>query len=623
MALLFVVVVVLFVVVCLLLLLLVVVVVCCCFCVCCCCCCCLLFLFVVVVVGCFINDHVWAAGDATDFPLKQGGIATQQADVAARSIAARAGAPVGLERFSPLLRGILLTGRGAWWLRNDPTGGAGEGDLAGHALWWPPSKIAGRWLSPYLAKRDEGAAGEPPRGTPLEVRLSHSAAPAGASASSAGRDRRAVPREAVPPGRCAVMRERSSRPRVVIAGGGVAAVEALLALRELAGQHVAHRAARPGARVPSPPVVRGHPVRLRRAGAARYRRPRRRARREGPACRPGGRRPRSRRRAARRRGRDRLRPARGGGRRAPARRRSPARSGSPVLRTPPASKRCSTRSCEATRATVVFTRPGPARRGRCRSTSSRSWQRSSCATAAFATRDLTVVTPEREPLWLFGLAASRAVRELLAQRGVALRTSGRARAAHGGVLELEAGSRWPPTRSSRSRRSRARASRASPANDGRIPAASTRTGASSGLATSTPPATRPRFPIKQGGLATQQADAVAEALAVDLGFRAPTPPVPPRAARPSADGRRAALPARGARARRRGPSSLVRAGGDRRTDVLESALVAAEQDRRTLPRALPRAPPALGTSGTSRCWTAPRSVDPGAPTATTRSSWPS
>jgi sulfide:quinone oxidoreductase len=129
-------------------------------------------------------DHVWAAGDATDYPLKQGGIATQQADVAARSIAAHAGAPVGVETFSPLLRGILLTGTGAWWLRNDPTGGAGEGELAGHALWWPPSKIAGRWLSPYLAKRDEGAAGETPRGTPLEVRLARGEAPAGATASS-------------------------------------------------------------------------------------------------------------------------------------------------------------------------------------------------------------------------------------------------------------------------------------------------------------------------------------------------------------------------------------------------------------------------------------------------------
>jgi sulfide:quinone oxidoreductase len=120
---------------------------------------------------------VWAAGDATDFPLKQGGIATQQADVAARGIAALAGAPVEPEPFRPLLRGVLLTGRGAWWLRNEPGGGDGEGELSGHALWWPPGKIAGRWLSPYLAERDEAAVVKPPRGTPLEIRLAHSAPP--------------------------------------------------------------------------------------------------------------------------------------------------------------------------------------------------------------------------------------------------------------------------------------------------------------------------------------------------------------------------------------------------------------------------------------------------------------
>ena len=130
-------------------------------------------------------DDVWAAGDATDFPLKQGGIATQQADTAARAIAARAGAAVRLEPFRPLLRGILLTGQGAWWLRNEPAGGDGEGELASHALWWPPSKIAGRWLSPYLAKRDEESADTPPRGTPLEVRLAHGQAPEGAHASGA------------------------------------------------------------------------------------------------------------------------------------------------------------------------------------------------------------------------------------------------------------------------------------------------------------------------------------------------------------------------------------------------------------------------------------------------------
>ena len=116
------------------------------------------------------QDDVWAAGDATDFPLKQGGIATQQADVAARAIAARAGAPVQPETFSPLLRGILLTGTGAWWLRSDPSGGDGEGELAGHALWWPPSKIAGRWLS-----RTWPSATRAPRVSPRAAPRSRSA----------------------------------------------------------------------------------------------------------------------------------------------------------------------------------------------------------------------------------------------------------------------------------------------------------------------------------------------------------------------------------------------------------------------------------------------------------------
>jgi sulfide:quinone oxidoreductase len=129
-------------------------------------------------------DAVWAAGDDTDCPLKQGGIATQQADVAARAIAARAGAPVEPEPFQPVLRGILLTGTGAWWMRRSLEGGNGEGELAGHALWWPPSKIAGRWLSPYLAGRDKGTSYASPRGTPLEIRLAHSSAPEGAHASA-------------------------------------------------------------------------------------------------------------------------------------------------------------------------------------------------------------------------------------------------------------------------------------------------------------------------------------------------------------------------------------------------------------------------------------------------------
>ena len=52
---------------------------------------------------------LFAAGDATDFAVKQGGISSQQADAAAESIAALAGAPVDPQPFHPVLRGMLMT----------------------------------------------------------------------------------------------------------------------------------------------------------------------------------------------------------------------------------------------------------------------------------------------------------------------------------------------------------------------------------------------------------------------------------------------------------------------------------------------------------------------------------
>jgi sulfide:quinone oxidoreductase len=98
---------------------------------------------------------VWAAGDAVAFPIKQGGLAAQQADAAAESIAADAGADIAPSPFHPVLRGVLLTGRGPQWIRRDLAGDGGEGEAQRHALWWPPTKVAGRYLAPYLARRDE------------------------------------------------------------------------------------------------------------------------------------------------------------------------------------------------------------------------------------------------------------------------------------------------------------------------------------------------------------------------------------------------------------------------------------------------------------------------------------
>jgi sulfide:quinone oxidoreductase len=100
--------------------------------------------------------NVYAAGDATSFPVKQGGLATQQADAVAADIAHRLGAAVSAEPFRPVLRGLLLTGGSSRYLVR---GGIGDDADRGHSgerpLWWPPTKIAGRYLAPYLHEAGE------------------------------------------------------------------------------------------------------------------------------------------------------------------------------------------------------------------------------------------------------------------------------------------------------------------------------------------------------------------------------------------------------------------------------------------------------------------------------------
>jgi sulfide:quinone oxidoreductase len=95
------------------------------------------------------SDDVWAAGDCIDFPIKQGGLAAQQAETAARSIAAAAGYDVQVTPFEPVLRGMLVAGRQAWSLRRR-LDGIDLGQVSRRALWWPPSKVAGRRLAPFL-----------------------------------------------------------------------------------------------------------------------------------------------------------------------------------------------------------------------------------------------------------------------------------------------------------------------------------------------------------------------------------------------------------------------------------------------------------------------------------------
>lgn len=103
-------------------------------------------------------ESIWAAGDTTWFPVKQGGLATQQADVAARAIAAAAGAHVPIEPFHPMLRAALITGEAPEFLRSDLSQRELGQASAARALWWPPTKIAGSYLGPYI---DGKLAAEP------------------------------------------------------------------------------------------------------------------------------------------------------------------------------------------------------------------------------------------------------------------------------------------------------------------------------------------------------------------------------------------------------------------------------------------------------------------------------
>jgi sulfide:quinone oxidoreductase len=100
-------------------------------------------------------ESVYAAGDATSFPVKHGGVAAQQADCAAQAIAALAGAPVQPKPFHPVIQAILLGAAKPLYLSAHLTGGHGSSSEISEApTWSPPTKIAAKYLSPYLEDRE-------------------------------------------------------------------------------------------------------------------------------------------------------------------------------------------------------------------------------------------------------------------------------------------------------------------------------------------------------------------------------------------------------------------------------------------------------------------------------------
>lgn len=100
-------------------------------------------------------ERVFAAGDATTSQVKQGGVAAHHADIAAQAIAQAVGGRIDPTPLRPVLRAVLLTGGKPLYMRcrlADPADPHGDrAAFAEHPFWWPPGKIAGRYLAPFLA----------------------------------------------------------------------------------------------------------------------------------------------------------------------------------------------------------------------------------------------------------------------------------------------------------------------------------------------------------------------------------------------------------------------------------------------------------------------------------------
>lgn len=100
---------------------------------------------------------VCAAGDMTQSRVKQGGLATQQADLIARVLAARAGAQVAIPPARHVLRTRLLVPDGPLYLRAEldghgrPLPARETPQVSEEPLWWPPAKLFAHHLTPWMA----------------------------------------------------------------------------------------------------------------------------------------------------------------------------------------------------------------------------------------------------------------------------------------------------------------------------------------------------------------------------------------------------------------------------------------------------------------------------------------
>jgi sulfide:quinone oxidoreductase len=99
------------------------------------------------------GGRVFAAGDATNFPVKHGGLGSEQADTAAAAIAFLAGADVDTQPFQPEIRGMLLTGGAPLYMSARLIGsGSFQSEVSDKPLWPSGAKVAAEELGDYLSQ---------------------------------------------------------------------------------------------------------------------------------------------------------------------------------------------------------------------------------------------------------------------------------------------------------------------------------------------------------------------------------------------------------------------------------------------------------------------------------------
>lgn len=99
------------------------------------------------------TDAIYAAGDITNFPVKQGSIAAQQADAIVSALAVRFGDEQEARPFTPRLHAVLLSEKASTFIRASDDGGPHRGaDVSDEPLWEDAEKIFSRHLSQRMQR---------------------------------------------------------------------------------------------------------------------------------------------------------------------------------------------------------------------------------------------------------------------------------------------------------------------------------------------------------------------------------------------------------------------------------------------------------------------------------------